>query len=243
MTDDQAPVAAPIQSRGRVAMPPKPADSRRVARRRGKAEIARVARADAALKLEAADEAIAPRAQRATRLVRDGNTFRVASPLVRLYKSGTKRTAAGDEPTINAGHVWAAERLHRAWDESQTISFGVSSYGEAVRGTPQSGVLSQTTINAVNRQHVAASEVNMIRRTLGPLWGIVEAVALKGQDIKTWNETARMDSMAASGYLRAGLDMLIGFYRVSDAGGRKPLVAADGLGKGKPPQTAPARTS
>ena len=210
---------------------PTPASERRATRRLSKRERDRAARDEAARRQEATDELIAPKAQRDRRLVRDGVSFRAASPLVRLYKSGERRSSDGDEPTINGDHVRCAERLHRAWSEAQTITVGVGSYGESVRGTPQSGVMAAGVMAAVNHQLAASFEVAKVRRALGPLWGIVEAVALLGMDVKTWNlaRDRRMDAMAASGYLRAGLDVVVEFYRAEDAGGTKPLVRADGL--------------
>ncbi len=206
-------------------------DDRRSRKRLAKAKQARLAREESARIQEANDEKLAPRAQRERRLVRDGNTFRAAAPLVRLYKSGQKRTESGDEPTIGKEHVRAAERLHRAWDECQTISVGVGSYGESVRGPVQSGVMSAAVRDAVNHQIAAGIEVNKIRGALGPLWGIVEAIALRGMDVKTWNQsqTRQMDAMAASGYLRAGLDMVVAFYRMMDTRANRPLVPADGF--------------
>lgn len=199
--------------------------SKREAKKRRKDDLARASRDDAAKRQEAQDERIAPRAQRETRLVRDGNTFRAASPLLRLYKAGLRRTGAGDMPAVCAEHIRATERLHRAWEASQTISCGVSSYGDVTRGTVQSGYLSQSMIDNINRQQASADEVVWIRLALGPLWGVMEAVALRGMDLRTWNETARLDAMAASGYLRASLDMLVEFYARLGPGGERIPVA------------------
>lgn len=207
--------------------------TRRAQKRLGKQERDKLARLEAARRQEATDEQIAPKAQRDSRLQRDGNTFRAAAPLVRLYKSGQKRADAGDLPTIDANHLRAAERLHRAWDECQTISVGVSSYGESVRSTIQSGVMAQGVRDAVNHQIAAGIEVSKIKGSLGPLWNIVEAIALKGMDVKTWNDgqPKKMDAMAASGYLRAGLDIVVAAYATLDRQSARPLVKPLAMGR------------
>jgi hypothetical protein len=195
--------------------------SERAERRRAKKALDEVAR-------EALDEKIAPSIQRLgtgtknPRLVRDGITFRVASPLRYMVAKGKRREANGGQATINKAHEHAAERLMRAWDVCQSISVATSKYGDAVSGTVQSGILSDAVIASVTRQRDAMAEVNGARLALGPLWPPVEAVALKGQNCKDWAASLKkpMEEAAAVGFLRAGLDVLIEFYRARN---RRPL--------------------
>ena len=171
----------------------------------------KLARAEAARIQEERDEAIAPAAQRAKRLARDGNTFRVASAIVTLWKQGQRREKNGGEPTINGQHVKAADRLQRSWEISRTVTFGVSNYTGA-GGHGESGALSMAALASVRRQHEALAEVNGVIARLGPLWPVVEDVALKGVSVADWSEKRAMEQRAAYGYLRAGLDLLVNCY-------------------------------
>lgn len=223
-----AETALPETRPGRAA-------ARRAAARQSKSERRARIRQENAEKLEQHDEAIAPAIQRLgtstknPRLMRDGISFRVASPIAVMVAMGKKRERAGGEPTIGKAHQRAADRLVSAWEVSQTITIGTGKYGEAVSGSVNAGVLSQTVIANVNRQQDALAEVMAARQMLGSVWAVVEAVALKGQDCKAWAESRRgpdgkpapMDRQVTYGYLRAGLDLLVDFYRLRD-GARIP---------------------
>lgn len=211
-------LAAPTRAQQRIV--------RRAVARQTKAERTATNQAKNAAIQEANDERIAPAIQRigtstkAPRLVRDGISFRVASPIGVMVQMGRKREKNGGDPTIGERHGKAADRLMRAWEVSQTICIGTSKYGEAVSGSVESGVMSQTVLANVNRQQDALAEVRGARMTLGPLWNVVEAIALNGQDCKAWAESVGMQDKAALGYLRAGLDVLVGYYQQRDKAGR-----------------------
>ena len=193
-------------------MPRKDAARKRVLR----AERRRAHEAALAEALELSDENIAPAAQRETRLVRYGNTFRVGSPIIRLYRSGARRRETGRESPITAKHLQTADRLQRAWEICQTVTAGVGSYGEGTGGAGQSGVIAQAVISAVHQQCEARDEVAHVCAELGPLWPVVETVVLKHRTVKDWCIRSGFDQMVGVGYLRAGLDVLAAVYRKKD---------------------------
>lgn len=196
--------------------PPKTAAERRVAvkkaKRLGREALRKAAKKAANERQEVIDEALAPKAQRDKRLVRDGNTFRVASAIVVLWKQGQRRERTGLMPTITEQHVKASDRLARAWETSQTVTFGVSGYGQTVGGGDV-GVMSMAALNSVARQHEARAEVEGAALRLGVLWPVVEDVALKGLSVVAWADKVAIEKGAAYGYLRAGLDMLVAYYQ------------------------------
>lgn len=196
--------------------PTKSATERRAAKTKAKRlnreQLRKAARKAAVDRQETLDEAIAPKAQRDARLVRDGNTFRVASAIVVLWKQGQRRERNGLSPTIHEQHVKASDRLARAWEISQTISFGVSGYGQTVGGGDV-GIMSMAALNSVARQHEARDEVQGAAVRLGVLWPVVEDVVLKGTSVIAWAEKVAIEKGAAYGYLRAGLDMLVAYYQ------------------------------
>lgn len=204
--------------------PPNRSVARRAAAAQGKAERRARIRRENAERQERIDEAIAPAIQRlgteakVARLVRDGISFRVASPIAYLVAKGRSRERNGDQPTITAGHQRAAERLLRSWEMSRTITIGTGKYGDAVGGSVDVGVMSRTVIDNVTRQYDAAVEVSGARGALGATWSIVEWVALNGFDCRTWAEREKLPLVVSYGYLRAGLDLLVGFYRAGSGG-------------------------
>lgn len=170
-----------------------------------------------AAKQEAVDEAIAPAVQRLgtgtknPRLLRDGITFRVANPIEVMVRKGKQRERNGGEPTINERHAAAVRHLAIAWEVSQTITAGVSGYGDKIGGMSQSGYLSDAALRMVRRQTEAAELVAETRLAMGTLWGIVEAVGFNGQDVKAWGVSKGIEEKVARGYLRAALDVLIAY--------------------------------
>jgi len=124
-------------------------------------------------------------------------------------KRGKRRESAGLEPNIGERHLRAVQRLSRAWEVSQTITAGVSLYGQRVVGAIESGYLSDARIELVNRQIAAAREIATCRLAMGVLWPIIEAVGLKGQTLKAWSLIEGIDEEPAAGFLRAALDVLV----------------------------------
>lgn len=172
---------------------------------------------------EAADEAIAPAVQRIAtdtkhpRLVRDGISFRVACPIEVMVKRGKQRERNGGEPTINVTHLAAVRRLSASWEIGQTVTAGVSGYDQKISGTPDSGYLSNAALRRVARQQQASDEIATCRFALGPLWPVVEAIALKGQTAQAWAGERKLQEQVALGVLRAALDVLVAHLVARDA--------------------------
>lgn len=196
--------------------PTKNATERRAAKTKAKRlnreQLRKAARKAAVDRQETLDEAIAPKAQRDARLVRDGNTFRVASAIVVLWKQGQRRERNGLSPTIHEQHVKASDRLAKAWELSQSITFGVSTYGQKLGGG-DSGEFMMAKGSSLAIQHDAQAEVRGAAVRLGVLWPVVEDVVLKGTSVIAWAEKVAIEKGAAYGYLRAGLDMLVAYYQ------------------------------
>src|SRR5580704_2648136 len=110
---------------------------------RQRAELKRLADAAIAAEQERKDEELAPAAQRlgtslrGPRVVRNGNTFQVGwNAMAALLENGQKRVAAGKAAMITEDHAKAACRLVQTYNACESISAGVSSYGERSSSTP-----------------------------------------------------------------------------------------------------------
>lgn len=225
---------------------PKRQPGARKARQAREREMQRAAKravlvASAARK-EAADEEIAPAAQRHAVITADGEIYRVP----RVERSGLtfKRSnpvhhlrARG---TCTKAHERAADRLAQVWEDGgRGVGRGAALYGERTSGTPQSGWISDHVLAQIGYQNRCRAEFAGAHTWLGALFGVLQAVVLDGIDVTAWAqiETERrqreaillghdvplpMDRNRGVGYLLAALDRLVEFYAALDRAKRGP---------------------
>ncbi len=161
-----------------MSQPSQAATSRAITaktRARRKADAKRQAEAQA----EERAEAIAPAAQRhgvaladgtvirGPRLVRDGISYRVATPLHEMVRRGMRRTDAGLTPTVTAHHLKAADRLMVAWENGGSgINASAAMLGERTSG----GGSGDGMMALLTTQLAARRECEAVAGWLGPLW-------------------------------------------------------------------------
>lgn len=194
----------------------------RATRRAAASERKRLAKIEKERRAEENAEKLAPRVQRepilsrngevlrGPRLEPDGILFRRSNPVRRMRKLGEKKS---ENPVITKAHEDAADRLLTVWEEAETITSGVGSYGERTGGQALTGVIADAVIQNVNRQITARIEIEMVLTHLGPLWNVVHAVVIRGVTVAAWGQASGMLPNVAAGYLAAALDRLVEIYR------------------------------
>jgi hypothetical protein len=194
-------------------MKPTAADKKR------RAELKRLADAAIAAEQERKDEELAPAAQRlgtsmrGPRVVRDGNTFKVGwNAMAALLENGQKRVAAGKTAMINEEHAKAACRLVQTLAACESISAGVSSYGERASATPQTGWIPMSKLEGVAIQRDAYDTLIAAKKHLGENWGVVREVVLWNRSVAQYADSIGIERQGAVGVLRAALTSLIEFW-------------------------------
>lgn len=187
-------------------------------------ELQRLADAAIAAQQERQDEEIAPAAQRlgtsmrGPRVVRDGNTFKVGwNAMSALLENGQKRVAAGKAAMITEDHAKAACRLVQALNACESISAGVSSYGERASATPQTGWIPMAKLEGVAIQRDAYETLLAARKHLGPNWDVVRVVVLLNRSVASYADEVGIERQGAVGVLRAALISLAQFWSDRDA--------------------------
>jgi hypothetical protein len=188
-----------------------------------RAELKRRADALIAAEQERLDEELAPAAQRhgtsqrGPRVVRDGNTFKVGwNAMAALLENGQKRLAVGKAAMITEEHAKAACRLVQALNACESISAGVSSYGERASATPQTGWIPMSKLEGVAIQRDAFNTLVAARKYLGPNWDVVRVVVLLNQSVASYSETIGLERQGVVGMLRAALSSLVTFWSDRD---------------------------
>lgn len=193
----------------------------RTARRNRSAELRRLAKAEAAKRQEALDEAIAPAVQRrdvldgsgavlrAARVKRDGVAFIRSSPIDHLIARGNAKLERGEAPMFTLAHKLAVDRLAVQWDlVGEGVGLGASDWG-SIRGPRSTAPTTPAGHDALLDQVGRRIEVEATAAWLGALWPIVRDVGLKGMSLAAWSAREGMNPTAAAGYLKAALDRLV----------------------------------
>ena len=187
----------------------------------------RLADAAIAAEQERKDEELAPAAQRlgtslrGPRVVRDGNTFRVGwSAMAALLENGQKRVAAGKQAMITDEHAKAACRLVQAYAACESISAGVSSYGERASATPTTGWIPASKLEGVAIQRDAINTIWAATKYLGCNWDVVYEVVLMNRSVSQYSDSIGLERQGVVGILRAALSSLVQFWSERDAGVR-----------------------
>ena len=208
--------------------PRKPTRAERARRLRElKREKRLKAEAEAAALAEIADEELAPGVQRRVitdaagnayrmpTVVRDGVTFKRASPISHLVNCGGATFAHGK----------AAERLARAWEDGgRGVGKASGGYGERTATTPQTGYISDVAIAAIAYQTRCRLEYAAAQTYCGGLFSALQRVALEGIDITAWGREKGWEQRVAKGYVVAALDRLVEFYAAMDKDRELPPV-------------------
>jgi hypothetical protein len=202
-----------MATQAHVSMKPTAADKKR------RAELKRLADAAIAAEQERKDEELAPAAQRigtsmrGPRVVRDGNTFKVGwSAMAALLENGQKRAAAGKTAMITEEHAKAACRLVQTVAACESVSAGVSSYGERASATPQTGWIPMSKLEGVAIQRDAIACVQAARAHLGANWDVIHHVVLVNRSVAQYADLIGIERQGAVGVLRAALTSLIEFW-------------------------------
>ena len=189
------------------------------AERARRAELKRLADAAIAAEQERLDEELAPAAQRlgtsmrGPRVVRDGNQFKVGwNAMAALLENGQKRIAAGKAAMITEEHAKAACRLVQTLNACESISSGVSSYGERASATPQTGWIPSSKLEAVAIQRDAYNTLIDAKRHLGTNWDVVWVVVLMNKSVAAYADSVGLERQGAVGILRAALSSLVEFW-------------------------------
>jgi hypothetical protein len=193
--------------------------------RAARAELKRLADAAIAAEQERKDEELAPAAQRlgtslrGPRVVRDGSNFKVGwSAMAALLENGQKRVAAGKAAMITEEHAKAACRLVQAYAACESISAGVSSYGERASATPTTGWIPMSKLEGVAIQRDAIATLASARKHLGEEgWAIVWFVVLRNLSVSHYSDSIGLERQGVVGILRAALSSLVQFWSERDA--------------------------
>lgn len=207
----------------------------RTARRTKASELRRAAKAEAARRQEAIDEAIAPAIQRhavldasgavlrEARVQRDGVSFVKSNPIRHLVARWKAREDDGVRPLITAKHLEICERLCVAWQEGgEGIGVGASDYermGQS-RGSA-SPDFSPQLLARMRHQRRQKAIFDGAMTWLGALSGVVRRVVVDGADLTVWGIETDTPRNAAVGYLSAALDRLQEYFAALDAMERK----------------------
>ena len=190
-----------------------------VADKKRRAELKRLADAAIAAEQERKDEEMVPAAQRngtdlrGPRVVRDGNTFKVGwNAMAALLENGQKRVAAGKTAMITEAHAKAACRLVQTLAACESISSGVSSYGERASSTPQTGWIPMSKLEGVAIQRDAMDTMLAARKHLGVNWDVVRVVVLLNRSVSHYADEIGIERQGAVGVLRAALASLVEFW-------------------------------
>lgn len=194
----------------------------RTARRTKASELRRAAKAEAARRQEAIDEAIAPAIQRhavldasgavlrAARVQRDGVAFCRADPLKHLADIADKGGM------FTGQHIAACRRLITAWDAvGDGIGLGASDWG-SLRGSRGTAPTTPAGYSALMAQVSQRIEIEAAWTWLGGLWPCLENVVLRGMSLSAWAAKADIGRNAAPGFLLASLIRLVEFYKARD---------------------------
>jgi hypothetical protein len=203
---------------------PQPKQTAKAAAAARRATLKRLADEAIAREQERLDEELAPAAQRhgtslrGPRVVRDGNTFKVGwNAMAALLENGQKRIAAGKAAMITEDHAKAACRLVQTLAACESISAGVSSYGERASATPQTGWIPTAKLEGVAIQRDAYNTLLAARKHLGGNWNVVLVVVLLNRSVASYADEAGLERQGAVGVLRAALTSLIQFWSERDA--------------------------
>ena len=125
---------------------------------------------------------------------------------------------AGKAAMITDEHAKAACRLVQAYAACESISAGVSSYGERASATPTTGWIPVSKLEAVAIQRDAIATLSAARKHLGEeAWAIVWFVVLRNLSVSNYSDSIGLERQGVVGILRAALSSLVKFWSDRDS--------------------------
>jgi hypothetical protein len=201
--------------------------TRTIARQRA-ADMRRAAKAEAAQRQEARDEAIAPAIQRnavldgsgavlrAPRVERDGVAFIRVAPLAWMAANVKRAEDDGTEALFTREHVKCATRLSQAWEAvGEGVGLGASDWG-SLRGSRGTAPVTPAGHSALVAQVAQRIEIEAARTWMGSAWPCLFDIALGGMSPAAWAAKMGKNRQVGAGYLLAALDRLAEYYRARD---------------------------